>query len=260
VESEIAREHIVHKDLSKKDKDDDDDDNDDASSGGGGKAGAGGKQTLADLGDVELAGLVPSKAAACAVVDPPAQWPRGAIEVLNADMSYRDGPLVLKGLSFSAAKGEKVGIVGRTGSGKSSIMVALFRIEKLSQGSITIDGVDCASMPLRSLRSRLCIIPQEAVMFSASVRFNLDPFAEFTDEELWAVLEKVHMKDVIGALSKKLDEMVEEGGENFSIGQVCVCVCAPHCVRLCCTVAMQQCRATVRLCSTTTALSCRHRP
>jgi len=127
-------------------------------------------------------------------------------------------------------------------------MVALFRIEKLSQGSITIDGVDCASMPLRSLRSRLCIIPQEAVMFSASVRFNLDPFAEFTDEELWAVLEKVHMKEVIGALPKKLDDVVEEGGDNFSIGQVCVCVC--------CTIAIQRCSVTAG--RTVTSSSSRH--
>jgi ABC-type branched-subunit amino acid transport system ATPase component len=94
----------------------------------------------------------------------------------NVQMRYRDGPLVLKGLSFSVKGGEKIGVAGRTGSGKSSLMIALFRIQELAGGTIFIDGVDARTVPLSVLRARLGIIPQDPVIFSASVRFNLDPF------------------------------------------------------------------------------------
>jgi len=198
--------------------------NDDAGGGGNGGANA----VAISVGDVELGDIEAGKSSpgesgrrqiTVAMKSPPTNWPSGTIEVNNVSMSYRDGPLVLKGLSFSARKGEKVGLVGRTGSGKSSIMIALFRIEKLTAGEISIDGIDCASMPIRTLRSKLCIIPQEAVMFSSTVRFNLDPFNEVTDVELWNVLEQVRMKDVIQALPDRLDEKVHEGGKNFSVGQ-----------------------------------------
>lgn len=98
-------------------------------------------------------------------------------------------------------------------------MVALFRIENLQGGRILIDGIDIASLPLHFLRSRLGIIPQDAVMFSASVRFNLDPFDLYTDENLWQVLQEVDMKEAIQALPNQLHEMVVEGGDNFSVGQ-----------------------------------------
>jgi ABC-type multidrug transport system fused ATPase/permease subunit len=149
----------------------------------------------------------------------PQEWPIGSITIKNVDMSYRYGPLVLKKLSFTIKSGEKVGIVGRTGSGKSTIMQALFRIEKPTQGNIEIDSLNIASVPLRFLRSNLCIIPQEAVMFSATVRFNLDPFEEYSDEHIWDVLKLVDMYSVIQSLPKKLDDDVAEGGENFSNGQ-----------------------------------------
>ena len=110
---------------------------------------------------------------------PPPDWPsKGHIEGKNVSLRYRDGPLVLKNLTFTVKAGEKVGIAGRTGSGKSSLMVALFRIQDLDSGSIEIDGIDCAKVPLKHLRSRIGMIPQDPVMFSATVRFNLDPFDE----------------------------------------------------------------------------------
>ena len=100
---------------------------------------------------------------------PPPEWPeKGAIEGQLVSMRYRDGPMVVKGLSFSIAGGEKVGIAGRTGSGKSSLMVALFRIQELASGKMFIDGVDCSTVPLHVLRSKLGIIPQDPVMFSAT--------------------------------------------------------------------------------------------
>ena len=98
-------------------------------------------------------------------------------------------------------------------------MVALFRIEDLVSGQILIDGVDISRIPLLQLRNTLCIIPQDPVMFSAPVRFNLDPFDEHTDEEVWAVLEDVNMKEHVLSLPDKLQEMIAEGGDNFSAGQ-----------------------------------------
>lgn len=116
----------------------------------------------------------------------PSNWPvQGAVEGINLEMRYRDGPLVLKGISFKVAPGEKVGIAGRTGSGKSSLMNALFRMQELSGGKITIDGYDISTVPLTTLRSRVGIIPQDPVMFSSTVRFNLDPFDKCTDDEIW---------------------------------------------------------------------------
>jgi len=150
----------------------------------------------------------------------PANWPsKGEIVGKNVKMRYRDGPLVLTGLDFQIAGSEKVGIAGRTGSGKSSLMIGLFRIQELASGSIIIDNVDINSVPLLTLRSKLGIIPQDPVMFSASVRFNLDPFNQKTDAEIWSVLESVAMKDHILSLPGKLQEIVAEGGDNFSAGQ-----------------------------------------
>lgn len=154
------------------------------------------------------------------LVTPPAEWPsEGNISFKNVSMSYRDGPLVLKGVSFDVTGKQKIGFCGRTGCGKSSLMVALFRIEELNGGQIFIDGIDIATISMETLRAKLCIIPQDPVMFSASVRFNLDPFNLCSDTEVWDVLESVHMKDFIAGLPAKLEEMVSEGGSNFSAGQ-----------------------------------------
>ena len=154
------------------------------------------------------------------IITPEDSWPQeGKIRAHNISMAYRGGPLVLKGVSFEFQGKEKVGIAGRTGSGKSSIMNGLFRIENLSEGSIIIDGIDIAHVPLRILRSRIGIIPQDPVMFSASVRYNLDPLDDHTDEEIWSALDEVNMKESVNSLPEKLNEAVTEGGENFSAGQ-----------------------------------------
>ena len=153
-------------------------------------------------------------------VHPPAGWPsEGKIEFKDAKLRYRDGPLVMKGVNLSINSQEKIGVVGRTGAGKSTMMIALFRITDLCEGSISIDGIDLSTLGLEDVRRALCIIPQDPVLFSATVRFNLDPFNESTDEDIWSVLEQVELKDVIENLPNQLEDDVHEGGSNFSVGQ-----------------------------------------
>lgn len=125
----------------------------------------------------------------------PASWPsEGRLEVENLVASYSpDLPPVLKGLSFNIAKNERVGVVGRTGAGKSSLTLALFRFLEARDGIISIDGIDISKIKLHDLRSRLAIIPQDPVLFSGSVRSNLDAFNEHTDTELFDALERVHL-------------------------------------------------------------------
>ncbi|KAI9353265.1 hypothetical protein DFJ73DRAFT_759726 [Zopfochytrium polystomum] len=124
---------------------------------------------------------------------PPSSWPSGgAIEVKNLEMRYApDLPPVLKNVSFSIKAGEKVGIVGRTGAGKSSLLLSIFRIFEPSAGSIVIDGVDVATIGLFDLRSRLTMIPQDPVLFAGTIRSNLDPFNEIEDDRIWRALERV---------------------------------------------------------------------
>ena len=166
--------------------------------------------------DTEAPEEVPDK-------DPAADsWPsKGQIDVDHTSMRYRDGPLVLKDISITINGGEKIGVVGRTGSGKSSLMNLLFRITEAENdgGRIVIDGVNTAEIGTSTLRLNLSIIPQDPVMFSNTVRYNLDPFVEKSDEELWEVLKKVQLAEVIAMLPNGLDDQVAEGGENFSQGQ-----------------------------------------
>ncbi|KAI8865425.1 hypothetical protein GQ42DRAFT_151769 [Ramicandelaber brevisporus] len=152
---------------------------------------------------------------------PAAAWPSaGAIEIKDLDMRYRDGlPLVLKSLNVSIKAGERIGICGRTGSGKSSLMVALFRIVEAAGGSIHIDGTDISTIGLADLRSKLAIIPQEATLFHGSFRSNLDPFGRHDDAALWSALERADLKTYVSALPKQLDDEIAEGGENLSAGQ-----------------------------------------
>uniref|UniRef100_A0A671RE67 ATP-binding cassette sub-family C member 5 n=1 Tax=Sinocyclocheilus anshuiensis TaxID=1608454 RepID=A0A671RE67_9TELE len=150
-----------------------------------------------------------------------AGWPQeGAITFKNYSMRYRDNtPIVLNNLHINIKPGEKVGIVGRTGSGKSSLGVALFRLAEPAEGTIFIDDVDICKLGLRDLRSQLSIIPQDPVLFIGTVRYNLDPFNNYKDEELWLALEKTFIKDTIAKLPEKLHSPVVENGENFSVGE-----------------------------------------
>jgi ABC-type multidrug transport system fused ATPase/permease subunit len=127
--------------------------------------------------------------------DPPAAWPsEGRLEVNDLVVAYApDLPPVLKSLTFRVERNERVGVVGRTGAGKSSLTLALFRFLEASRGSIHIDGLDISKIKLHSLRSRLAIIPQDPVLFSGTVRSNLDAFDEHTDSELRDALERVHL-------------------------------------------------------------------
>jgi len=149
---------------------------------------------------------------------PPPGWPdgRGGIEAHGLTAVYRAGLLpVLKGVSFSVPAGKSCAIVGRTGSGKSSLLLALYRMIPVTEGRVVIDGVDVASIGLDALRSVIAVIPQDPVLFSTSVRFNLDPWGRFTDQELWEVLEAVQLRGKISTLEEKM----AEHGDNFSVGQ-----------------------------------------
>nr|CAD7203960.1 unnamed protein product [Timema douglasi] len=148
-------------------------------------------------------------------------WPtEGKVEFKNYQVRYREGlDLVLKGIDVTIKGGEKVGIVGRTGAGKSSLTLALFRIIEPAGGSILIDDVDISQLGLHVLRSRITIIPQDPVLFSGSLRQNLDPFDTISDEVLWKALEHAHLKAFVKGLPAGLSHEVSEGGENLSVGQ-----------------------------------------
>ncbi|XP_078145366.1 ATP-binding cassette sub-family C member 12 [Centroberyx gerrardi] len=151
----------------------------------------------------------------------PEDWPQeGAITFLDYKMRYRENtPIVLNGLKLHIRAGEKLGIVGRTGSGKSSLGVALFRLVEPAAGTVLIDGVDITAIGLQDLRSKLSIIPQDPMLFIGTIRYNLDPFNNYSDEDIWASLEKTYMKDSISRLEGKLQAEVMENGENFSVGE-----------------------------------------
>ncbi|KAM6924039.1 ATP-binding cassette sub-family C member 5 [Xenentodon cancila] len=152
---------------------------------------------------------------------PAPSWPQqGKITFQNVNMQYRDDlPMVLKSLSFTVLPEETIGIVGRTGSGKSSLAVALFRLVELSGGSIIIDGINIAQIGLDDLRSKLAIIPQEPVLFIGTVRSNLDPWDQYSDSQIWEALEKTHIKEMVSQLPHSLQSEVTENGENFSVGE-----------------------------------------
>ncbi|KAJ7324684.1 hypothetical protein JRQ81_017704 [Phrynocephalus forsythii] len=161
---------------------------------------------------------------------PPPDWPQeGEVIFENAEMRYRENlPLVLKKVCFTIKPKEKIGILPEAPAhpnsffpfpGKSSLGMALFRLVELSGGCIKIDGVKISDIGLADLRSKLSIIPQEPVLFSGTVRSNLDPFSQYSEEQIWDALERTHMKDCISQLPMKLESEVMENGENFSVGE-----------------------------------------
>ncbi|KAL3706469.1 ATP-binding cassette transporter yor1, partial [Talaromyces marneffei ATCC 18224] len=176
----------------------------------------------------------------------PEEWPsKGEVVFSDAHLRYRPGlPYALEQFDLHIQPGERVGIVGRTGAGKSTIIMALFRMVELAQGKIVMDGIDISTIGLNDLRSRMSIIPQDPTLFAGTIRSNLDPFNTRTDEELWAALRQAHLiednassssRTEITATDKEtsvngngnniqqsqltLDSIVEEGGTNFSLGQ-----------------------------------------
>ncbi|XP_075699212.1 ATP-binding cassette sub-family C member 2 [Rhinoderma darwinii] len=152
---------------------------------------------------------------------PPEDWPdKGVVQFVDYKARYRSElDLVLHGISCTVNSMEKVGIVGRTGAGKSSLTNCLFRIIEADGGKILIDGLDVSSIGLHDLRNKLTIIPQDPVLFSGTLRMNLDPFDQYTDEEIWKSLELSHLKPYVEGLQEKLFYEVSEGGENLSVGQ-----------------------------------------
>jgi ABC-type multidrug transport system fused ATPase/permease subunit len=144
----------------------------------------------------------------------------GSVVFENVELRYRPGlPLALCGVNFRLEDAQRAGIVGRTGSGKSSLQTVLLRIFEPSAGRVLIGGVDTATVGVTTLRQRIAMIPQDPVLFQASIRFNLDPAAEFSDEQLYAVLDELEVRALVDQLPEKLQHPVSEGGSNFSVGE-----------------------------------------
>jgi ABC-type multidrug transport system fused ATPase/permease subunit len=152
---------------------------------------------------------------------PPVNWPvTGRVEISDLQIRYRrESPLVLKGISCTFEGGHKIGIVGRTGSGKTTLISALFRLVEPVGGKIVVDGVDISKIGVHDLRSRFGIIPQDPTLFNGTVRFNLDPLCQHSDAEIWEVLGKCQLKEVVQEKENGLDSLVVEDGSNWSMGQ-----------------------------------------
>ncbi|EXC02962.1 ABC transporter C family member 10 [Morus notabilis] len=165
---------------------------------------------------------IPSEASEVIEANRPAQnWPTfGKVEISNLKVRYRpNAPLVLHGISFTIEGGQKIGIVGRTGSGKTTLISVLFRLVEPTEGQILVDELDICTIGLHDLRSRFGIIPQDPTLFNGSVRYNLDPLSQYTDHEIWEVLEKCQLREAIQEKEKGLDSLVVEEGTNWSMGQ-----------------------------------------
>ncbi|KAF1762571.1 hypothetical protein GCK72_010833 [Caenorhabditis remanei] len=156
------------------------------------------------------------------------KWPsKGKIELNKFSMRYRKNlPMVLKEIDLKIEGGERIGIIGRTGSGKSSLTMALYRMIEAESGTIRIDDVEIDSIGLHQLRSKLIIIPQEPVVFSGTLRFNLDPFNQYLDDQIWRCLDICQLKQFAQEDEKTLDRHIAEGGKNMSVGErqlLCLC-------------------------------------
>ncbi|PIA49186.1 hypothetical protein AQUCO_01300206v1 [Aquilegia coerulea] len=152
---------------------------------------------------------------------PPPSWPNiGRVEIQDLKIRYRpDTPFVLRGISCTFEGGHKIGIVGRTGSGKTTLISALFRLVEPAGGKIVIDGFDISTIGLHDLRSRFGIIPQDPTLFNGTVRYNLDPLCQHNDQEIWEVLGKCQLQEAVQDKEKGLDAPVVEDGSNWSMGQ-----------------------------------------
>nr|CAB3219625.1 multidrug resistance-associated protein 1-like [Phallusia mammillata] len=157
------------------------------------------------------------------ISDPPtpSDWPSaGKIQMHNVTFAHYEGAQnVLHDVSATIYPNEKIGIVGRTGAGKSSLICCLFRLNELSSGKITVDGVDISKLGLTALRSSISAIPQDPVLFAGTLRNNLDPFSSYSDDNLWDVLAQVQMKETVETFPQKLEMELAESGSNFSVGQ-----------------------------------------
>ncbi|KAL3604609.1 hypothetical protein D5086_005468 [Populus alba] len=152
---------------------------------------------------------------------PPSLWPEnGTIDLIDLKVRYGENlPMVLHGISCTFPGGNKIGIVGRTGSGKSTLIQALFRLIEPASGRIIIDNIDISSIGLHDLRSRLSIIPQDPTLFEGTIRGNLDPLEEHSDQEIWQALDKSQLGQIVRQKEQKLDSLVVENGDNWSVGQ-----------------------------------------
>lgn len=152
---------------------------------------------------------------------PPPNWPsHGNVELEDLQVRYRPNtPLVLKGITLNIRGGEKIGVVGRTGGGKSTLIQVFFRLVEPAAGRIVIDDIDISRLGLHDLRSRFGIIPQEPVLFEGTVRSNIDPIGQYSDDEVWMSLERCQLKDVVSSKPEKLDSPVVDSGDNWSVGQ-----------------------------------------
>ncbi|KAK3137193.1 hypothetical protein QOZ80_5BG0449000 [Eleusine coracana subsp. coracana] len=152
---------------------------------------------------------------------PAPDWPQvGTVELRDLKIRYRkDSPLVLHGITCTFEGGDKIGIVGRTGSGKTTLIGALFRLVEPAGGKIIIDSIDITTIGLHDLRSRLGIIPQDPTLFQGTVRYNLDPLGQFSDKTIWEVLDKCQLLEAVQEKENGLDSIVVEDGSNWSMGQ-----------------------------------------
>lgn len=148
---------------------------------------------------------------------PPKFWPQnGQIIFDNYSVKYRkDLNFVLTNMNVNIEAGEKIGIVGRSGAGKSSLALSLFRLLESNHGRITIDGIDVKTIGLHDLRHKLTIIPQDPMIFCGTLRLNLDPDRTYSDDQLWSALERAHLKEFVLTLDNKLDFECSEAGENL---------------------------------------------
>lgn len=151
---------------------------------------------------------------------PRSGWPdNGNIEFKNVVLRYEYGFNVLKSVSFCISAREKVGIVGRSGSGKTSLLVALMRLTEISSGSILIDSLDISTIGLRDLREKVAVVPQEPVLLTGTIRSNLDPLGLKTDAQIWKSLRNVHLFAKINEMEMMLETRIVDNGKAFSIAE-----------------------------------------